>query len=190
MRRGFLAYLERRRAHPYRPFLHYNSWYHLNIGRPDNHMTEAECLATIEHFGRELITKRGVKMDAFVWDDGWDDFNSLWGFHEDFPDGFKNLEKAGPQVRRGPGRVDVALGRLRRTETETRSPTAESQGYETNRNGFSMAGPKYRAAFRDVCLNDDARQRRGLLQVRRHGRRRAVPARPANWPTTSMPCST
>ena len=41
---GFLYYLERRRAHPYRPFLHYNSWYHLNIGRPDNHMTEAECL--------------------------------------------------------------------------------------------------------------------------------------------------
>ena len=36
LRREFLAYLERRRAHPYRPFLHYNSWYHLNIGRPDS----------------------------------------------------------------------------------------------------------------------------------------------------------
>ncbi len=124
LRRGFLSYLERRRAHPYRPFLHYNSWYHLNIGRPDNHMTEAECLATIEHFGRELITERGAKMDAFVWDDGWDDFNSLWGFHEDFPDGFKNLEKAGAQVRGGPGRVDVALGRLRRAERETDRLTA------------------------------------------------------------------
>ncbi|MGA2258520.1 MAG: hypothetical protein ABSG53_27975, partial [Thermoguttaceae bacterium] len=27
MRRAFLYYLERERAHPYRPFLHYNSWY-------------------------------------------------------------------------------------------------------------------------------------------------------------------
>ena len=27
LRRDFLAYLERERAHPYRPFLHYNSWY-------------------------------------------------------------------------------------------------------------------------------------------------------------------
>ena len=27
LRRGFLYYLERERAHPYRPFLHYNSWY-------------------------------------------------------------------------------------------------------------------------------------------------------------------
>src|SRR4029077_20591329 len=27
LRRDFLLYLERERAHPYRPFLHYNSWY-------------------------------------------------------------------------------------------------------------------------------------------------------------------
>ena len=27
LRRAFLYYLERERAHPYRPYLHYNSWY-------------------------------------------------------------------------------------------------------------------------------------------------------------------
>jgi len=27
MRRDFLAYLELERAHPYRTFLHYNTWY-------------------------------------------------------------------------------------------------------------------------------------------------------------------
>ena len=27
LRRDFLAYVERERAHPYRTFLHYNSWY-------------------------------------------------------------------------------------------------------------------------------------------------------------------
>ena len=27
LRRGFLGYVERERAHPYRPFLHYNSWF-------------------------------------------------------------------------------------------------------------------------------------------------------------------
>jgi len=31
-RRGFLYYLERERAHPYRPFLHYNSWYDISWG--------------------------------------------------------------------------------------------------------------------------------------------------------------
>ena len=69
-------------------------------------------------FGRELVRGRGVKLDAFVWDDGWDDFNSLWGFHKGFPDGFKKLKAAGEQLRRRPGRVDVAVGRLREGQAE------------------------------------------------------------------------
>ena len=32
MRRDFLAYIERERAHPYRTFLHYNSWFDLGFG--------------------------------------------------------------------------------------------------------------------------------------------------------------
>jgi len=151
LRRGFLAYLERRRAHPYRPFLHYNSWYHLNIGRPDNHMTEAECLAAVEHIGRELVTRRGVKLDAFVWDDGWDDFNSLWGFHKDFPAGFKNLKQAAAGYGAAQGVWMSPWGGYGQPK-QRRLAYGRSQGYETNRNGFSMAGPKYRAAFREVCL--------------------------------------
>jgi hypothetical protein len=151
LRRGFLHYLEQRRVHPYRPFLHYNSWYHLNIGRPDNHMTEAECLATIEHIGRELITKRGVKMDAFVWDDGWDNFNSLWGFHKDFPDGFKKLKAAGDRYGAAQGVWMSPWGGYGAPK-QKRIAYGKAQGYETNPGGFSMAGPEYRAAFRDVCL--------------------------------------
>lgn len=151
LRRSFLYYLERRRAHPYRPFLHYNSWYHLNIGRPDNHMTEAECTATIEHFGRELIARRGAKLDAFVWDDGWDDFNTLWGFHKDFPDGFTNLKDAGAKHGAAQGVWMSPWGGYGGPK-QRRIAFGKSQGYETNRNGFSMAGPKYGTAFRDVCL--------------------------------------
>lgn len=151
LRRGFLYYIEQRRAHPYRPFLHYNSWYHLNIGRPDNHMTEAECLDTIEHFGRELIAKRKVKMDAFVWDDGWDDFNSLWGFHKDFPDGFERLKKAGAKYKAAQGVWMSPWGGYGGPKSK-RITYGKSKGYETNRNGFSMAGKKYRKAFLDACL--------------------------------------
>ncbi len=151
LRRGFLYYLERRRAHPFRPFLHYNSWYHLNIGRPDNHMTEPECLATIDFFGRELITRRGVTMDAFVWDDGWDDFNTLWSFHQDFPDGFRKLKQAGAKYGAAQGVWMSPWGGYSEPKRK-RIAYGVSQGYETNRNGFSMAGPKYGAAFRDICL--------------------------------------
>jgi len=152
LRRGFLGYLEHRRARPYRPFLHYNSWYHLNIGRPDHRMIEAESLATIEHLGRELITKRGVEVDAFVWDDGWDDFDSLWGFHEGFPDGFRKLVAASDALGVAQGVWISPWGGYGEPKRK-RIAHGESQGYETNRNGFSMAGPRYRAAFRDVCLN-------------------------------------
>ncbi len=38
MRRAFLYYVERERARPYRPFLHYNSWY--DISWDDRHINE------------------------------------------------------------------------------------------------------------------------------------------------------
>ncbi|NQV33179.1 MAG: hypothetical protein HQ515_10825, partial [Phycisphaeraceae bacterium] len=103
MRRGFLYYLERERAHPYRPFLHYNSWYHLNIGRPNAHMTETELLEAVNAVGTELVSKRGVTLDSFVPDDGWDDFNTLWGFHNDFPNGFTKVAQQTKHFQAGLG---------------------------------------------------------------------------------------
>ena len=152
LRRGFLYYLERRRAHPYRPFLHYNNWYDVVLSRPDKRVTEAECLKAIEFFGRELVRKRRVKLDALVWDDGWDDFNSLWGFHGGFPVGFKKLEIAADKYGAAQGVWMSPWGGYAGAKRK-RIAYGNSQGYETNRSGFSMAGPKYRAAFRDVCLN-------------------------------------
>ncbi|MCH8121057.1 MAG: hypothetical protein IIC00_15195, partial [Planctomycetes bacterium] len=52
LRRGFLYYVERERAHPYRPFLHYNSWY--DIGYGAEKILEHEFLDIIELFGNEL----------------------------------------------------------------------------------------------------------------------------------------
>ena len=108
LRRAFLCYLERERAHPYRQYWHYNSWYDLNIGRNDNpdplqRMTEAQCLAVIGAFGTELHDKRGVGLNGFVWDDGWDDWNSLWGFHKGFPNGFAMLKEQAAKQGAGMG---------------------------------------------------------------------------------------
>ena len=51
MRRDFLAYLERERAHPYRTFLHYNSWYDLGYFTP---YSATDAVDRINAFGREL----------------------------------------------------------------------------------------------------------------------------------------
>ncbi|MDP6045917.1 MAG: enterotoxin [Phycisphaerae bacterium] len=152
LRRGFLYYLERRRGRRYRQFLHYNNWYDVVLARPTQRATEAECLKILEFYGRELVRKRGVKMDAFVWDDGWDDFNSLWKFHKGFPNGFKGLKDAGAKYGAAQGVWMSPWGGYARAKNR-RIAYGKKQGYETNRSGFSMAGPKYRAAFRDACLN-------------------------------------
>ena len=152
LRRDFLSYLERRRARPYRPFLHYNNWYDVTLARPSERVTEPECLAAIEFFGRELVRSRGVKLDAFVWDDGWDDFNTLWDFHKGFPDGFMTLKDAAGKYGAAQGVWMSPWGGYARAKN-LRIAYGKSQGYETNDSGFSMAGAKYGKAFRDVCLH-------------------------------------
>lgn len=151
LRRGFLHYLEARRAHPYRPFLHYNNWYNVNLSRPVERTNETECLETIALFGSEFIGRRGVKLDTFVWDDGWDDHNSLWGFHQGFPDGFRNLKAAAAQYGAAQGVWMSPWGGYAPPK-ERRLAFGRAHGYETNASGFSMAGPNYGKAFREVCL--------------------------------------
>src|SRR6202034_4585315 len=68
MRRDFLAYIERERAHPYRTFLHYNSWYDLGYFTPYD---QASALDRVNVFRSELTQKSGVKLDSFLFDDGW-----------------------------------------------------------------------------------------------------------------------
>lgn len=150
MRRGFLYYLERERAHPYRPFLHYNSWYHLNIGRPNARMTETELLGAVDAVGTELVTKRGVTLDSFVPDDGWDDFNTLWGFHEGFPHGFSKVAQQANRYQAGLG-VWISPWGGYGDPKQARMRFGASQGFEINQSGFSMAGPNYNIRFRNTC---------------------------------------
>lgn len=50
-----------------------------------NPYTEAEALKRIDQFGEALISRRGVPMNGFLFDDGWDDRLGNWGFSKDFP---------------------------------------------------------------------------------------------------------
>lgn len=148
LRRGFLYYLERERPRPYQPFLHYNSWY--DIAWADRKMNEGQCLAVIDLFARELIRKRGVKLDSVVFDDGWDDNRSLWRFHPGFPRGFAPLRDAAARDGTSIGVWLSPWGGYAQAKVE-RMKYGKTQGFETNKNGFSLAGPNYYARFREVC---------------------------------------
>ena len=149
LRRSFLYYIERERVHPYRPFLHYNSWY--DIGYGAEKIQPEQFIEVVELFGKELIQKRGVAMQSFVLDDGWDDPASLWQFHEGYPDGFTPLRRMVEKYDSVLGAWLSPFGGYGKAK-EARLKYGRQQGFETNKSGFSLAGKKYFGRFRDVCV--------------------------------------
>ncbi len=147
MRRDFLAYLERERAHPYRTFLHYNSWYDIGYS---NKYSETDALGVIEAFGQELVRKRGVVLSSFLFDDGWDDPRTLWGFNSGFPDGFTKVHAAAVRYGANPGVWMSPWGGYAQPKAD-RLTFGKQQGFETNSGGFALSGPKYFERFRDTC---------------------------------------
>jgi hypothetical protein len=148
LRRGFLNYLERERAHPYRPFLHYNSWYDIGFGNP---FDEKAALESIESFGQELVKKRGVKLDSFLFDDGWDDPKTLWGFNSGFLLGFRDVRKATEKYGAEPGVWMSPWGGYGSAHDQ-RIKYGKEQGFEIVNNGFALSGPVYYKRFEETCL--------------------------------------
>lgn len=147
-RRGFLKYIERERAHPYRPFLHYNSWYDLGYFTP---YIQAGALDVINAFGDELHVKRSVDLDSFLFDDGWDNHKSLWDFNSGFPNGFAPLKEAAAKYKAAPGIWLSPWGGYDGPRKE-RLQYGKQHGYEENSEGFVLSGPQYFERFRDVCI--------------------------------------
>jgi len=162
-RREFLAYLERERAHPYRTFLHYNSWYDLGYF---NKFDEKGAVNVINTFGEELVRKRGVKVNSFLFDDGWDDNKTLWHFNNGFPDGFTPVSAAAEKYGAEPGIWLSPWGGYGEPHLE-RIKYGRQEGFEIRDGNFSMAGPKYYQRFRSLCL--DVMQKYGINQFKFDG---------------------
>ncbi|MBV9881093.1 MAG: hypothetical protein JO180_11385 [Gemmatirosa sp.] len=143
-----MDHVERERAHPYRTFLHYNSWY--DIGYFSKY-SEAEALAVIETYGRELVQRRGVVLDSFLFDDGWDDPQTLWGFHKGFPDGFARVHAAAKALGAGPGVWLSPWGGYGKPKQE-RLTAGRAAGFESNEGGFALSGPTYYRRFHETCV--------------------------------------
>jgi hypothetical protein len=148
LRRDFAVYLERERAHPYRPFLHYNGWYDIGFLTP---YTQQQALARIEEVGRELHGKRGVQLDSFLFDDGWDDYSGSWHFGKDFPGGFVPLRDAAARYGAAPGVWLSPWGGYGETRQQ-RVTRGHAAGYESIEGRFALSGPKYYRRFHQVVM--------------------------------------
>lgn len=148
MRRDFAAYVERERAHPYRPFLHYNSWYDIGYLTP---YTAKQAVERIETVGRELHARRDVHIDSFMFDDGWDDLSGSWHFSRDFPQGFVPLREAAARFGAASGVWLSPWGGYCEPR-DARVARGAASGYEVVDRGFALSGPNYYARFHEVVM--------------------------------------
>ena len=152
LRRGFLYYIERERAHAYRQMLHYNSWFDISWG--DRKLNDSVCLDRIKVFKDSLIDKRDVKLKAFLFDDGWDDNKTLWKFNSGFPDGFNKIKVAAKNANSTLGVWISPWGGYDEAKMQRLAyGKKQDPPFETNENGFSLTGPVYYNRFRAVTTS-------------------------------------
>ncbi len=149
MRRDFQIYVERERTHPYRPFLNYNSWYDIGYFTP---YTQKDAENRIRTIGEELVRKRGVQLNSFLFDDGWDDLGGTWQFSHAFPQGFRPLCTLAGSFGAAPG-VWLSPWGGYSTPQKIRIANGKKLGLETRDDGFDLSGPKYYAVFHKAVLD-------------------------------------
>ena len=151
-RRSFLAYSERERAVPWRPFPIYNSWYELNINRKDNktptdnNMSAELCTNIVEAWKEKLYDQYNVGIKSFVWDDGWDQYGT-WEHHANFPNGFMEAGQAAAAMNTGIGAWLGPVGGYGDSGTYRRNYwNAE------NRGGMALSNIKYYEVFKNAIV--------------------------------------
>ena len=152
LRREFLAYLERERAHPYRPFLNYNTWYDIGYF---SRFDAAAAIDVITAFGEELVKKRKTQIDSFLLDDGWDDCKSLWRPHKGFPDGFAPWPKR-PNATARPWASGFRPGAATASRRKNASSKAAKKGLRSSMARSPWPGRNTTSAFAGFAWKSSA----------------------------------
>jgi hypothetical protein len=147
----FWKYLDRIRVLPLKPFLLYNTWYDVRapemVKSPAQVMNEKNLLRIIESFKKKMVEKHGLKLDAFVLDDGWDVYKSDWVLSKSqFPQGLKPVSEAlkeiGAKLGMWFGPIGGYSNRFWRVEW------MRDHGYEAARDQLCLAGKRYHQLFK------------------------------------------
>ncbi len=157
----FWKYLDAIRVAPLRPYLLYNTWYDVRapemVTEPGQVMNEANLLRIIDRFKVEMTEKRGLKLDAFVLDDGWDVYRSDWVLRAtEFPNGLEPIRAALAELGTRLGIWFGPTGGY--SHRDWRIGWMREHGYETVGDQFCLAGRNYGRMFRqrvtDLAAND------------------------------------
>jgi len=146
LRRSFLFYVERERARPSKPFLHYNSWYDLGYG-----ISEKGIMDAVHAYHDEMVVKRGVPIQSYLIDDGWDQTSrGLWAENLTiFPDGFAGMKQKMEPLGAHLGIWISPLGGY--GGREGRRDKAREMGLIPKDASLDFSYPKYKQWFQDRC---------------------------------------
>ncbi len=145
-RRAFSYYVERERARPYKQFLHYNCWWDITDDGASS-FTSEQLIERMHAWNKKFIEPYDIKLNAFVFDDGWDNLDSVWYFDPiKFPNGFANQAKLCKKYNSGIGVWMSPFGGYLENKRR-RVLSAKREGLETNDKGLSLAGANYYNRF-------------------------------------------
>ena len=151
-RRSFLHYLERERARPYDQFLHYNNWWDITDDGASS-FTSEQLIERMTAWYNKFIEPFDIKLDAFVFDDGWDDLDRVWYFDPiKFPDGFAKEANLSAKYHSGIGVWMSPFGGYLENKRR-RLESGKREGLETNDMGLSLAGENYFDRFYERSLD-------------------------------------
>ena len=147
----FFNYIDDIRVTPPNPYILYNTWYDLRsplMVKDSSHVMNEENIKRIIHlFKKNMVEKYGIRLNAFVLDDGWDVYRSDWVLRKkQFPGGLKpisdELEKMGTHLGIWFGPIG---GYSHRTWRVT---WMRNHGYETVGDEMCLAGKNYSQLFK------------------------------------------
>ncbi|MFS1563178.1 MAG: hypothetical protein ACL7AX_05840 [Candidatus Arsenophonus phytopathogenicus] len=142
LRRNVNQFLNFVRARPYHPYLHYNSWLDIGFLNP---YTEKQALLRIKQYGEQLVKKRGVKLNGYLFDDGWDNLTGNWGFGANFPNEFNKLKIAAEKYHEALGIWLSLRGGYNNKPRDIRVSHAAEFGYEIMDGKLALSCANYYA---------------------------------------------
>ena len=82
--------------------------------------TEQGLLGRMDEWNKEFITGRGVALDAFLLDDGWDDLTGRWLFGTAFRNGFSKVREKADSLHSLRWAMAFTVGWLQQTARRSR----------------------------------------------------------------------
>ena len=151
IRQAFLNYVDEIKVNGTRAFLLYNSWYDFRnpdiVSDDESIMNVPNVLRRIETFKNYMYEKYNINLDAFVLDDGWDKYQSIWEIDSlRFPAAFNPFIQPLKEMNTSLGIwASPFCGYSNR---EKRVNWASSHGYERVGEFLCFAGSSYKKEFK------------------------------------------